>query len=59
MDYNKMQREARSIRKDISTAESIIREALGKYINKKLGAKSKKLASDMQAMFVLLLRRRA
>ena len=51
MDYNKMQREARSIRKDISTAESIIREALGKYIKKKLGAKSKKLANDMQAMF--------
>lgn len=48
-DENK--KAAAEIRKDCSTARGIIADALNRYVKKKLSARNKKQASDMDLMF--------
>ena len=46
-EYQEKEREAAAIRKDILTARECIKDALHRYLKKKLRAKSKKQAADM------------
>lgn len=46
-EYQEKEREAAAIRRDIFTAQECIRDALHRYLKKKLRAKSKKQAADM------------
>lgn len=46
-EYQEKEREAAAIRKDIYTAQECIRDALNRYLKKKLRARSKKQAADM------------
>lgn len=44
-------KECESIRKDCSTARGVINDALQRYIKRKLNARNKKQAADMELMF--------
>ncbi len=50
-DFEKEQKEILKIQKDILTARSIITDGISRYKKKKLNARSKKQAEDMQVMF--------
>ena len=50
-DLEKNKKECAVIRKDCSTARSIINDALTRYIKRKVGARNKKQAENMTLMF--------
>lgn len=50
-DHAERIKECESIRKDCSTARGIINDALQRYIKRKLNARNKKQAADMELMF--------
>jgi len=51
MDFVRQQREAASIRADISKANKIVLDARARYIKAKLKARSKKETEDIEALF--------
>lgn len=50
-DHDDRMKECEAIRKDCSAARGIINDAMQRYIKKKLNARNKKQASDMELMF--------
>lgn len=51
MDFKEQQREAASLKKDISKASGLINDSINRYVKMKLKARSKKQAEDMKALF--------
>ncbi len=50
-DHADRMKACKAIREDCSTARGIINDAMQRYIKKKLNARNKKQAADMELMF--------
>lgn len=53
-DYQVIQMEARQIRRDMNTADALIKDALARYKKKKLAARSKRQAEELATLFAEL-----
>ena len=51
-DYEAIRIEAQRIRRDLATADELIKDAAARYKKKKLSARSKKQAEELTTMFV-------
>ena len=51
-DYEAIRIEAQRIRRDLATADELIKDAAARYKKKKLSARSKKQAEELATMFV-------